>query len=70
MKRSTDRILTTHAGRLDGPPELRARTGAMMMAGSSSDIEAVRPLVRRGIADIIGKQTKAGIDIVSDGELG
>jgi len=24
MKRSTDRILTTHAGRLQGPPELNA----------------------------------------------
>jgi len=69
MKRSTDRILTTHAGRLDGPPELREKMGAIM-AGSFSDLEAVRPLVRRGMIDIIGKQTEAGIDIISDGELG
>jgi hypothetical protein len=37
MKRSTDRILTTHAGRLDGPPELREKTGAIM-AGASFDL--------------------------------
>jgi hypothetical protein len=42
MKHSTDRILATHAGRLDGA----------------------------GIADVLRKQAEAGIDIVSDGELG
>src|SRR6185369_9321589 len=50
-------------------PELREKMGAIM-AGSFSDLEAVRPLVRRGMIDIIGKQTEAGIDIISDGELG
>ena len=32
MKRSTDHILTTHAGRLDGPPDLRAQMGAILSA--------------------------------------
>jgi 5-methyltetrahydropteroyltriglutamate--homocysteine methyltransferase len=65
LKHSIDRILTTHAGRLDGPPEYRA---AMM--GQSVDIDAVRPAVRAAIVDVIRKQADAGIDIVSDGELG
>ncbi len=30
MERSTDRILTTHAGRLDGPPDLIQMTRDIM----------------------------------------
>src|ERR1051325_8595782 len=69
MKRSANSILTTHAGRLDGPPELRKKTAALM-AERSWDLDAVRALVRSGITDIIAKQTDAGIDVISDGELG
>jgi len=69
MKRSTDRILTTHAGRLDGPPEYREMTMAMM-AGKPADIETFRPKVHSGIVDVLRKQAEAGIDVVSDGELG
>ena len=69
MKRSTNRILTTHAGRLDGPPDLRQMTMAIQ-SGTSSDIEAIRPRVRTAIAEIVRKQSDCGIDIVSDGELG
>ena len=36
MKRSTNRILTTHAGRLEGPRNLREMT-ASVMSGKSSD---------------------------------
>ncbi len=69
MKRSTHRILTTHAGRLDGPPDYQdlART---FMQGGSVDMAAARPRVRSGIVDVLQKQAKAGIDIISDGELG
>src|SRR5262252_1624632 len=69
MKRSTNRILTTHAGRLDGPPEVMQITRDLM-AGRPVDVEAVMPKVRNGILDVIRKQTQAGIDIISDGELG
>jgi len=69
MKHSTNRILTTHAGRLDGPPEYRAMLMSMM-SGKSPDVEAVEPLVHTGIVDVLRKQAEAGIDIVSDGELG
>jgi 5-methyltetrahydropteroyltriglutamate--homocysteine methyltransferase len=69
MKRSNGRILTTHAGRLDGPPGLREKTAAVM-SGESSDVESLMTAVRAGIVDILRKQADAGVDIVSDGELG
>jgi 5-methyltetrahydropteroyltriglutamate--homocysteine methyltransferase len=69
MKRSESRILTTHAGRLSGPPELIEATRAIQ-TGRSTDIEGVMPLVRESMVDVIRKQVELGIDIISDGELG
>ena len=69
MKRSSDRILTTHAGRLDGPADLREMTRAVQ-TGRSADLPAVMSRVPSAMAEIIRKQAEAGIDIVSDGELG
>jgi 5-methyltetrahydropteroyltriglutamate--homocysteine methyltransferase len=69
MKRSTDRILTTHAGRLNGPKELTEAT-QKLQRGESSDYEAVVPLIRDSMAGVINQQADAGIDVVSDGELG
>ena len=69
MKHSTDRILTTHAGRLDGPPELSGRAWAMG-ASASIDPETLRPRLRSAMTDVIRKQADAGIDVISDGELG
>jgi 5-methyltetrahydropteroyltriglutamate--homocysteine methyltransferase len=69
VKRSTERILTTHAGRLDGPPEYRELMMGMM-SGQPVDMQAAGPKIRAAIVDVIRKQADAGIDIVSDGELG
>ncbi len=69
MKHSTNRILTTHAGRLDGPPEYREMMMAMM-SGQKVDLEAGRPLIHSSIVEVLRKQADAGIDIISDGELG
>ncbi|HEX5369620.1 MAG TPA: cobalamin-independent methionine synthase II family protein [Dehalococcoidia bacterium] len=69
MKRSTNRILTTHAGRLDGPKELSEVT-QKIQRGESSDIAGAMPLIRRSMAGVLKQQADAGIDIVSDGELG
>jgi 5-methyltetrahydropteroyltriglutamate--homocysteine methyltransferase len=68
MKRSTDRILTTHAGRLDGPPELM-QLSRDVMAGRVADLSAFKPQIENGIVDVLRKQAQAGIDIVSDGEV-
>src|SRR5581483_6037547 len=69
MKRSTNRILTTHAGRLDGPKELTEMTRGII-AGHSLDMNKLMPMVRNGIVDVARKQAAAGIDVISDGELG
>lgn len=69
MKRSTQRILTTHAGRLDGPPEYR-QAMASMMSGQAFDLDAIKPKIESAVVDVLRKQADAGIDIVSDGELG
>ncbi len=69
MKRSTNRILTTHAGRLDGPKELVEVT-QKIQRGESTDIAGAMPLIRRSMAGVLRQQAEAGIDIVSDGELG
>jgi len=69
MKSSTDRILTTHAGRLDGPPDLM-QLARDVMGGRAPDLNALTSRVQNGILDVIRKQTEAGIDVVSDGEVG
>jgi 5-methyltetrahydropteroyltriglutamate--homocysteine methyltransferase len=69
MKRSEQRILTTHAGRLDGPPELMTLSRDVM-AGRVGDVNALRPAVQRGIVDVIRRQADAGVDVISDGEVG
>src|SRR5262245_2635987 len=69
MKRSSSRILTTHAGRLDGPPDVMQLTRELM-GGRPLDLPALEPRVRSGIVHVIRKQADAGIDVISDGEMG
>jgi len=68
MKRSTNRILTTHAGSLPRPPELVEMIQARQ-AGAPAD-RKFADSVRAAVADTVKKQADAGIDIVSDGEMG
>jgi 5-methyltetrahydropteroyltriglutamate--homocysteine methyltransferase len=69
MKRSTDRILTTHAGSLSRPAELieinRARA-----EGRSTDDAAYAQCLASAIADVVRKQRELGVDIPDDGEFG
>jgi 5-methyltetrahydropteroyltriglutamate--homocysteine methyltransferase len=69
LKQSTDRILTTHTGRLDAPPDLAAITRAMR-SGESDETEGYHQQLQDAIAGIVRRQRDVGIDIVSDGELG
>ena len=55
MKTSTERILTTHTGSLPRPAGLTDR----------HDREAVRAAV----AETVGRQLDAGVDIINDGEV-
>lgn len=69
MKRSSDRILTTHAGSLVRPADLRLLIAAKI-AGKSFN-EAEYETVLRGKVDEVARlQQEAGIDIPSDGEYG
>jgi 5-methyltetrahydropteroyltriglutamate--homocysteine methyltransferase len=74
MKRSEDRILTTHVGSLVRPKELIANpeTGNAMRpdADISSDRETSEATLKRAVADVVKRQVEVGLDIVNDGEYG
>jgi 5-methyltetrahydropteroyltriglutamate--homocysteine methyltransferase len=67
MKRSTDRILTTHTGSLPRPADLVAILNKKEL-GESYDPNAFAERVQRAISEIMDKQIDTGIDIVDDGE--
>jgi 5-methyltetrahydropteroyltriglutamate--homocysteine methyltransferase len=69
MKRSTDRILTTHTGSLPRPAEL-IELLRQVDAGEPVDLAAFHTAVRDAVAAVVRKQVEAGIDIVNDGEQG
>jgi hypothetical protein len=66
MKRSTERILTTHVGSLARAdsliPLLRLRE-----QGQPYDRDELARQVREAVAEVVRKQVEAGIDIVTDG---
>jgi 5-methyltetrahydropteroyltriglutamate--homocysteine methyltransferase len=68
MKRSLHRILTTHAGRLEGPPELRKALGTLQQT-MAADPASLEPHVHNAVGWVLREQARAGVDIVSDGEL-
>src|SRR5882672_8479533 len=69
MKRSTERILTTHTGSLPRPPDLSAMLEALD-AGTTPDPTAFGARVQRAVAEIVQQQVDAGVDIINDGEQG
>jgi 5-methyltetrahydropteroyltriglutamate--homocysteine methyltransferase len=69
MKRSTDRILTTHVGSLPRPEDLRALIQKKAQ-GEGLDEAAFAACVKSAVAETVRRQTEAGIDIVADGEQG
>jgi 5-methyltetrahydropteroyltriglutamate--homocysteine methyltransferase len=69
MKRSTDRILTTHVGSLARPHPL-LDTMKEKEHGRPYDAELFARQVREAVADVVRRQVEAGIDIVTDGEMG
>jgi 5-methyltetrahydropteroyltriglutamate--homocysteine methyltransferase len=69
MKRSTDRILTTHVGSLPRPEDLRALI-LQKQQGEAVDEAAFAARVKSAVAETVRHQAEAGIDIVADGEMG
>jgi 5-methyltetrahydropteroyltriglutamate--homocysteine methyltransferase len=67
MRTSTDRILTTHVGSLPRPQDVVDLLFAQDK-GEPYDETEYQEVMARAVRDIVGKQTEAGLDIVSDGE--
>ena len=69
MRRSTERILTTHVGSLIRPAALQEflRT---RQAGKAFAPAAYHKCLRNSVAEVVEHQAAAGVDVVSDGEFG
>lgn len=67
MKRSTDRILTTHIGSLPRTQELWTMIDAKDR-GESYDASALAAALKNAVTGLVKKQVDVGIDIPSDGE--
>src|SRR5918996_2470857 len=69
MRRSSERILTTHVGSLVRPqallPFIRAK-----QSGQPYDELAYRECLAKSVAEVVHHQVAAGIDVPSDGEFG
>jgi 5-methyltetrahydropteroyltriglutamate--homocysteine methyltransferase len=68
MKRSVDRILTTHTGSLPRPADL-IRTMFAREEGVPVDGTALGVRIRSAVAEVVRKQVDAGIAVVNDGEV-
>ncbi len=68
MKTSTDRILTTHVGSL---PRSKAVTDIVFAqeAGEPINASAAAQTISQAVTEVVGKQAKVGVDVVSDGEM-
>ena len=69
MKRSSNRILTSHVGSLIRPPALQEFLRAKQ-AGKPYDPKAYQKCLTDSVAEVVRQQAQAGIDVVSDGEFG
>jgi 5-methyltetrahydropteroyltriglutamate--homocysteine methyltransferase len=68
MKTSKDRILTTHVGSL---PRSKAVTDVVFAAenGATEDVSEARGIIREAVSEVVARQSEAGVDVVSDGEM-
>ncbi len=65
MQRSTDRILTTHPGRLPNP----VNHADVVAARTGSDRAKFLDLTKAGVVEMVEKQKQFGVDIMCDGEF-
>src|SRR5262245_50937963 len=68
MKRSTERILTTHTGSLPLPALVR-QAFAAKRRGEAYDQAAIDASLTTAIGEVVRRQIEVGVDIVDDGEL-
>ena len=67
MKRSAERIFTTHTGSLPRPDGLVELLGAVAR-GESRDQSALDALAAKSTLEVIRQQAEAGVDIINNGE--
>src|SRR5438093_13308100 len=67
MKRSEDRILTTHVGSLPRPPALRDLL-VRQDRGETIDAAGLAREAEAAVRHVVRKQIEAGIDVGNDGE--
>jgi len=65
VRRSTERILTTHTGSLPRPPGVPLPGTAAAAGGERASDEQIRDAV----AETVRRQVEAGVDVVNDGEV-
>lgn len=68
MRRSTDRLLTMHAGSLPRPDDVKALVIAKA-EGQPYNNEKLETRLRESVAEIVRQQIECGIDSINDGEL-
>lgn len=66
MKTSTNRILTTHVGSL---PRNKAVTDCVFAHEQGTPLPEASKIIADAVKTIVSRQVKAGVDIVSDGEM-
>jgi 5-methyltetrahydropteroyltriglutamate--homocysteine methyltransferase len=64
VKRSEDRILTTHAGSLPRPEDL------LELYREDAPDSELSPRLNAAVADVVRRQADLGVDIINDGEFG
>src|SRR5688500_9974412 len=67
MKKSDDRILTTHVGSIPRSPTLRDLL-VRQDHGEKVDAAALERATEAAIRDVVARQLDAGIDVGNDGE--
>jgi 5-methyltetrahydropteroyltriglutamate--homocysteine methyltransferase len=68
MLHSTERIMTTHAGALPRPVDLREMVAAKA-TGAPYDATRLGARLKEAVAEAVRRQAECGIDSVNDGEL-
>jgi|SRR2546421_13042905 5-methyltetrahydropteroyltriglutamate--homocysteine methyltransferase len=68
MKKSTNKILTTHTGSLPRPEDLQHMLEAQDR-GEQIDRVAFEARVREAVKEVVQRQASCGIDVVNDGEM-
>src|SRR5579864_7169210 len=64
MRRSTGRIIVSHAGTLPRPPEIMA----LLQQGEAGK-QQLSALLPQAVKEIVRKQVGVGVDVVNDGEI-